>query len=88
MAAEKADSSRALFKGKACIRGAEPMALSALKDQLRAATAIHTEVSTRNTYASVSLYGELRSWLEGEGFRVECEAIPQGWDMGNVLFAR
>jgi FkbM family methyltransferase len=49
---------------------------------------IHTEVSTRETYKGVVLYEEYRIFLEEKGFRVIEEAIPEGWDMGNVLFLR
>jgi FkbM family methyltransferase len=50
--------------------------------------AIHMEVSTRMTYEGVPLYDEVKSWMENQGFQVEVEAIPKGWDMGNVLFVR
>jgi FkbM family methyltransferase len=49
---------------------------------------IHLEVSTRETYESVPLYNEVKDWLISQDFRVEIEAIPLGWDMGNVLFVR
>jgi len=50
--------------------------------------AIHMEVSTRSTYEGVPLYDEVRTWMEAKGFHVEVEALPKGWDMGNVLFVR
>lgn len=49
---------------------------------------IHMEVSTRETYESVPLYTEVKEWLHGKGFTVQREAIPPGWDMGNILFVR
>lgn len=49
---------------------------------------IHTEVSVKETYEGVAKYGELRTWLENAGFHVEIEAIPKGYDMGNVVFVR
>jgi FkbM family methyltransferase len=49
---------------------------------------IHTEVSVKETYKGVKQYAELKEWLLKEGFSVAIEAIPQGWDMGNVLFIR
>jgi 2-O-methyltransferase len=49
---------------------------------------VHMEVSTRPTYQGVPLYGEVKAWMESIGFKVEVEAIPKGWDMGNVLFVR
>lgn len=50
--------------------------------------AVHMEVSTRSTYEDVPLYEEVKEWMLSKGFHVEVEAIPQGWDMGNVLFVR
>ena len=49
---------------------------------------IHTEISTKETYLGVSIYQEYRNHLEGKGFEVVIEAIPTGYDMGNVLFVR
>ena len=49
---------------------------------------IHMEVSTRPTYEGVPLYSDVKEWMQQNGFRVEVEAIPNGWDMGNVLFVR
>lgn len=49
---------------------------------------IHTEVSTKETYKGVATYEVCRSFLEEKGFNVVLEAIPKGWDMGNVLFVR
>lgn len=51
-------------------------------------TVIHTEVSTKETYEGVPQYNEYRNFLESRGFKVMIEAIPAGWDMGNVLFVR
>jgi FkbM family methyltransferase len=49
---------------------------------------VHMEVSTKNTYEGVTLYPETKLWMEKNGFYVDKEAIPKGWDMGNVLFIR
>jgi hypothetical protein len=70
------------------MQGYELPAMEASRDLLRRASAVHTEVSTRSTYVGVRLYPEVRNWMEGEGFDVAVEAIPSGWDMGNVLFVR
>lgn len=70
------------------MQGFELEVLKASSVILPTVKAIHMEVSTRATYESVPLYNEVRSWMEANGFRVEAEAIPQGWDMGNVLFVR
>jgi 2-O-methyltransferase len=48
--------------------------------------AIHTEVSTKETYEGVTLYNEFKEWLKGYDFIPVCEAIPEHADMGNVLF--
>jgi FkbM family methyltransferase len=70
------------------MQGSELQALRASGELLKRASAIHTEVSTRPTYHGAALYPELRQWLESRGFSVAVEAIPVGWDMGNVLFVR
>jgi hypothetical protein len=33
-------------------------------------------------------YNEYRSFLEENGFDLMIEAIPEGWDMGNVLVVK
>ncbi len=55
---------------------------------LKTVSVIHTEVSVKETYKSVPDYREFRTFLEEKGFSVVFEAIPTGWDMGNVLFVR
>ena len=55
---------------------------------LDSVSVIHTEVSTRETYKSVDQYNDYRIFLEEKGFKIYIEAIPAGWDMGNVLFVR
>lgn len=70
------------------MQGAEYDMLNASVHLLTGAKAIHTEVSTRETYAGVKQYPALRSLLESRGFSVAIEAIPPGYDMGNVLFVR
>ncbi|HEX4958216.1 MAG TPA: FkbM family methyltransferase [Lacibacter sp.] len=70
------------------MQGFELEVLKASNKILPAVTAVHMEVSTRSTYEGVPLYDEVKAWMESKGFRVEVEAIPQGWDMGNVLFVR
>ena len=49
---------------------------------------VHMEVSTKNTYEGVTPYPETKLWMENNGFYLDKEAIPTGWDMGNVLFIR
>ena len=49
---------------------------------------VHMEISTKATYLNVPLYSEVKLWMESKGFRVEKEAIPKGWDQGNVLFVK
>lgn len=70
------------------MQGFELEGLRAGEAVLQRVRAIHTEVSTRETYVGAALYPELKSWLEARGFAVEIEAIPAGSDMGNVLFVR
>ncbi|HEY4290090.1 MAG TPA: FkbM family methyltransferase [Puia sp.] len=70
------------------MQGFELAMLKASVNILNSVKLIHTEVSTRETYKGVPLYKEYREFLESRGFSVVIEAIPKGWDMGNVLFAR
>lgn len=55
---------------------------------LSTVSVIHTEVSVKETYKSVPHYGDYKAFLESQGFSAVIEAIPAGWDMGNVLFVR
>lgn len=70
------------------MQGFEMQMLEASPRILSSVRAVHTEVSTRETYKGVALYPEFRKWMLDKGFQVDVEAIPEGWDMGNVLFAR
>ena len=70
------------------MQGFELNMLKASVSLLPTVRMIHTEVSTKETYKGVALYSEYRQFLEEQGFSVVLEAIPQGWDMGNVLFLR
>jgi FkbM family methyltransferase len=69
------------------LQGLELAVLKCGPDTLKNVHVIYTEVSLIENYAEGALYPELRSWLEGNGFRVQLEAIA--WkDGGNVLFVR
>jgi FkbM family methyltransferase len=70
------------------MQGFEMNMLEASPNILDTVKVIHTEASTRETYKGVVQYREYRSFLESRGFKVMIEAIPEGWDMGNVLFVR
>jgi FkbM family methyltransferase len=70
------------------MQGFEMNMLQAAGDILNTVTVIHTEVSTKETYKGVVQYTAYRHYLESLGFKVIVEAIPAGWDMGNVLFVR
>lgn len=70
------------------MQGYELEVLKASKVILPTVKVIHMEVSTRITYEGVPLYEEVKKWMKEQGFEVQVEAIPKGWDMGNVLFVR
>ena len=70
------------------MQGFELNMLRESKKILNTVSVIHTEVSTRETYKGVAPYAAYRSFLEERGFKVKIEAIPKGWDMGNVLFVK
>ncbi|MBX2962027.1 MAG: FkbM family methyltransferase [Cyclobacteriaceae bacterium] len=69
------------------MQGYELAALKAGTQLLKTTTAIYTEVFLKELYEGAPLYQEVRSWLEGHGFKVEKEEMD--WDsVGNVLFVR
>ena len=70
------------------MQGFELKMLMASSVILETVSVIHTEVSTRETYKRVAQYQDYRSFLEKKGFTMQIEAIPAGWDMGNVLFVK
>ncbi len=70
------------------MQGAEEMTLRASSTILKTVKLIHTEVSTIETYEGVQTYQGFKDYLIGEGFKVVVEAIPEHYDMGNVLFCR
>lgn len=70
------------------MQGFEMQMLMNSPRMLSKVTAIHTEVSTRETYHGVVTYNKMKTWLEEQGFKVQLEAIPDNYDMGNVLFIR
>lgn len=70
------------------MQGLEYRVLNASSEVLPKVKAIHSEVSMREAYAGSLLYPDFRAWLEGLGFTVVSEAIPEGVDMGNALFVK
>lgn len=70
------------------MQGFELSMLKASRIILDTVKVIHTEVSTRETYKNASLYSDVKTFLESKGFTMIIEAIPAGWDMGNVLFVK
>jgi FkbM family methyltransferase len=70
------------------MQGYELEVLKASNIILPAVKVVHMEVSMRSTYENVPLYDEVKAWMQSKGFKVEVEAIPNGWDMGNVLFVK
>ena len=49
---------------------------------------ILTEVSLKETYKNAPKFDDLKKWLESLGFEIKIDAIPQNYDMGNVLFVK
>jgi FkbM family methyltransferase len=70
------------------MQGAEQRMLCASDRIFNTVSVIHSEVSTRETYEGVQNYNMYKKFLFKKGFKVLIEAIPQGYDMGNVLFVR
>ncbi len=70
------------------MQGAEQMMLNESVSILPGVQLIHSEVSMVETYEGVKTYLAYKKFLEEKGFEVLIEAIPAGFDMGNVLFKR
>jgi len=70
------------------MQGAEKMMLEASKKILPTVKVIHCEVSMKETYDSVLTYPDFKKWMKTIGFRPEIEILPDGYDMGDVLFVR
>jgi FkbM family methyltransferase len=69
------------------LQGYELPVLEASPRIIKTVKVIYTEVSLKELYKGSPLYGEIRHWLEEQGFRVEREELA--WqDAGNVLFVR
>jgi mRNA interferase RelE/StbE len=67
------------------LQGVELPVLRTMGDSLAKTTALWVEVSIREVYEGVTLYGDLRAFLDQAGFSVQFEQLP--WpDAGNVLF--
>lgn len=70
------------------MQGFEYNMLKASNKILPSVRAIHTEVSIKETFKDCILYKEFSKWMKENGFVAAIEAIPEGTDMGNVLFVR
>lgn len=70
------------------MQGAEQKMLEASTVILDTVAIIHSEVSIRETYEGVQDYKVYKRFLEHKGFKVLVQAIPDGYDMGNVLFVK
>jgi FkbM family methyltransferase len=70
------------------MQGFEMQMLMASNKILNTVQVIHTEVSVKDTYDGVILYPEFKKWLNSKGFIAELEVIPDGYDIGNVIFVR
>lgn len=68
------------------MQGFELQMLEASADMLKSPMRIYTEISTQPAYKGSCLYDDLKKFLEGRGYRLEIEAIPNGWTCGNALF--
>lgn len=70
------------------MQGFEYQTLVASPKILATTKVIHTEVSIKETYEGVLMYSSFKKWLEEQGFEAIKEVIPEGTDMGNVVFVR
>lgn len=70
------------------MQGAEKLMLEASPKILKTTKAIFSEVSVKESYQGVTQYIDFKKWMDNQGFRVEMESIPAGWDCGDALFVR
>lgn len=70
------------------MQGAELKMLKASEKIFPKVTVVHSEVSMRETYEGVEHYESYKAFMLKHGFKVVKEAIPKGFDMGNVLFVK
>jgi FkbM family methyltransferase len=68
------------------MQGAELRALQGMGQLLDTATALHLEVSTRESYAGAPLYPELAAWMRARGFIAKHERFEGS--QGDIFFAR
>ncbi|MBE7177813.1 MAG: FkbM family methyltransferase [Mucilaginibacter polytrichastri] len=69
------------------LQGMELAMLKHGRSVLKGVRLIYTEVSELELYENQASYAELRTWLQGEGFRLYKEELLWG-HTGNVLFVR
>jgi FkbM family methyltransferase len=70
------------------MQGSELSMLKASEKIFHTVSVIHSEVSLKETYEGVEHYEVYKHFLLGHGYKVVKEAIPRGFDMGNVLFVK
>lgn len=70
------------------MQGAEQKMLMASSKIINTVSVLHTEVSVHETYEGVESFKIYKEFLKQKGFKVVMKAIPNGYDMGNVLFVR
>ena len=68
------------------MQGMELPALKAAGPVLATTRAICMEVARKELYAGCAMYGEIISWMRGQGFRPIIDRVLTSW--GNILFVR
>jgi 2-O-methyltransferase len=68
------------------VQGAELQALKGMGKLIETTRVLHLEVSMRETYAGVPLYGEVSEWVKARGFSLKHERIDGS--QADVFFAR
>ncbi len=69
------------------MQGGELSALQGGIDLIRKTTALYIEINLVQRYKNAPLYGEVKEWLNTQGFHVALEAFD-GSAWGNVLFTK
>jgi len=49
---------------------------------------IYTEVRLKSTYENAPNYSIYKNWLNQKGYNAIIKALPENWDMSNVLFVK
>ena len=70
------------------VQGHEKEAIAGCRKMTEGIRAVHAEVNLTEAYEGAVTHADFTSWMLELGFVPIIERIPNGWNMGNVLYAR